>query len=767
MVITPKKLAAHIPEIGVSFVLQDDLRTQLAGESDLEPDVGIDAASPACLIYRSSKSGRQLGVVVPHRALCAPALPSQVSSDEVHEFNRVAHACTFSREVAVIEIFRTLARGDCVVDIPVQPLLAPRKLASLIQDQKVTTLWISASALEPLAREFPWTLNLVRQIFCEDRPEELAQLREKLKTDLAQRVHGVHGYTEAGGSLYVYPLASSAETAMHEQRLAPGIRLYVLDSAMKPAASGVLGELFVGGDSVALGYAGDAEHDLTSFLADPFSERPWAKMYRTGDWARLHPQGILEYRGRRDRQVIRAGLRVQMEEIESALLRYEGIKQVAVDIPRTSGETKSDLAALVVTADGQVISEQDMRTFLLQKLPQAMVPKSITQVEKIVRTAQGKVIFDQKAYVAPRSTVEREIAQIWSELLEVEQVSIYDDFFRLGGHSLLAVKLKTMLHDRLQWEMPLADLFRATTIAGLAELMAKTQETPVVKEASTSILVEIQAGGALTPMFFVHPVGGSVLSYVELARELGPEQPFYAIQSPGGDAEPEHLATFEQMAQLYIQAIQRVQPSGPYQLGGWSLGGLLAWEIARQLTAIGESVGMLALIDTYPPSRAQTEPGNDSPSMLALFADDMARMFGGASEDESKQFQQLGLEQQLIFVQDGLAKYGIVPKDRAQQETAALLKVFTRNVQAMEDYQLRRVDQHVVLVAAAEADAPEQLAGDWKKWAGGGVNFSLVPGNHYSMIRQPNVAAIAEALQRGISETAESAGLALAGTVEP
>lgn len=765
VVITTKRLAAQIPETAVKLVLLDEQQAELASESDQEPDVVIHSASPACLVYRSSAASRPLGIVISHRTLCGPAFPK---GEAVRESDRVAHVCSFSFESASIEIFRTLARGACVVGLPAHPAVAPRKLAALLRDQKVTVLWTSASTLEPLVREFPWALKNVRQIFCEDRPEGLVQLREKLKADVLQRVYGVQGYSETGGSLMVYPLASASETAMNVEHLAPGVRIYLLDAGMKPAATGVLGEVFAGGEFVALGYDQGEQHNVDVFIPDPFSGQPSAQMYKTGDRARLHPHGTLEYRGRTDRRLIRGGLRLQLEEIESALLEHEGITQAAVLIPGASGETKSGLAALVVTAEGQVISEQDLRSFLLRKLPQAMTPRSITQVEKIIRTAQGKVIYDQAVYVAPRTPIEQEIAQIWRELLEVERVSMHDDFFRLGGHSLLAVRLKTMLHDRLKWAMPLADLFRAPTIARLARLMEQAQNAPVADEPSSSVLVEIQSGGASTPVFFVHPVGGNVLCYIDLARELGPEQPFYALQSPGAGTSAEEVGTFEQMAQLYIRMMQRVQPTGPYLLGGWSLGGLLAWEIARKLTDKGESIGLLALIDTYPPSRTRSaEAEQDALPMLSWFAQDMARLLGEDTEDQSRHFQQLAPEQQLTFVQEALTRHGIVSRENAKQETANLMEVFTRNVQAMESYQLRRTDQHVILLAAADADAPEQLARDWKTWAGGGVDFHLVPGNHYSMIRQPHVAGIAEALRHGLNEIAESASFAVAGGLAP
>jgi thioesterase domain-containing protein/acyl carrier protein len=523
-------------------------------------------------------------------------------------------------------------------------------------------------------------------------------------------------------------------------------------------------------------------------------------MYRTGDWARLHPDGSLEYRGRRDRRVLRGGQRVQCEEIERMLLGHASVSAAAVLLSEATEQSKGGLAALVVVAAGQTVGEEELRGFLTERLPPAMIPKSIRQVEKILRTAQGKVILEQGEYVAPRTEVEQEMAQIWSELLEVERVSVYDDFFRLGGHSLLAVRLKTLLQERLNWEMPLADLFRAPTIAGLANLMARSAAEPVgttdesgsssSSSSSSSMVVEIQpgAGEAQAPIFLVHPVGGSVLCYVDLARELGAEQPVYALQSPGAGA-TEEMATLAQMAELYIKKIRKVQAAGPYSLGGWSLGGLLAWEMARQLAEQGETTGVLALIDSYPSSGAglgddpseENQIANENANqiadesedkiaeskMLLWFAQDMARMVGEDPDQLESTFRRLDGAGRWAAVEELLTRHGLAPRSSAQAETARLLEVFSRNVRAMESYPMRRAEQRVLLFAAENRPgSADALAAEWESWAGGGVEFHRMAGDHYSMMRRPQVGMIGRALRHALEEQPRSAGF-LAPVIEP
>jgi thioesterase domain-containing protein len=213
--------------------------------------------------------------------------------------------------------------------------------------------------------------------------------------------------------------------------------------------------------------------------------------------------------------------------------------------------------------------------------------------------------------------------------------------------------------------------------------------------------------------------------------------------------------------------MRSVQPSGPYQLGGWSLGGLLAWEIARQLTDQGETVALLALIDTYPVNKATNDKTSEDFDVLRWFAGDMARLLGKDADEMRDSFEQLGPEEQWTTVQNALVQYGVVPRENAHAEMTRLIEIFGRNFRAMERYSLRQTEQNVLLLLAAEGQAPEQLARQWKQWAGGGVEYHLVPGDHYTMIRRPNVTVIADALNRRLNDLSErAAGVAAAASRE-
>jgi thioesterase domain-containing protein len=263
---------------------------------------------------------------------------------------------------------------------------------------------------------------------------------------------------------------------------------------------------------------------------------------------------------------------------------------------------------------------------------------------------------------------------------------------------------------------------------------------------SPAILVSIQPQGSRIPFFCVHPVGGQVISYAELAQELGLEQPFYGLQSAPADFFPESDISIEQMATLYNCEIRSVQPVGPYLLSGWSMGGLVAWEMAQQLVKEGEAIGLLALIDTKPPSKyREADDRSDEMSMLARFALDMSQLVGRDPRPLAEQFSRAAEQDQWKMVQETLTSYGVLAPKTAHVEMTALLNVFTRNALAMNNYSLHLCEQSVIYFRASETS--ERLSKSWTTWAGGAIQFHSVPGNHFTMLRRPNVRVIAEVLQ--------------------
>jgi len=380
------------------------------------------------------------------------------------------------------------------------------------------------------------------------------------------------------------------------------------------------------------------------------------------------------------------------------------------------------------------------------------------QLKRIPLTPNGKI--DRKSlpepdkdireqeYVGPRNGTEETLCRLWQEVLRRERVGIHDNFFNIGGHSLLAVQVISRIKQAFTIEMPLSVLFAAPTVARMAEHIAAMNEPN--RSPSSPVLVNIQPHDSWPPFFCVHAVGGQVISYAELSQEMGMEQPFYGLQSPPANWFPASEVSIEQMATLYNREIRSVQPVGPYLLSGWSMGGLVAWEMAQQLRKEGEIISLLALIDTAPPPRyLEAEDRADEISMLARFAMDMSRLVGRDPGPLVEQFLQAAEQDQWKMVQETLTSSGVLAPKTAHAEMTALLDVFTRNALATNNYSIQPSKQAVVYFRASET--PERFSRLWTKWAGGGIQFHLVPGDHFTMLRRPGVRIIAETLHRYIS----------------
>ena len=336
----------------------------------------------------------------------------------------------------------------------------------------------------------------------------------------------------------------------------------------------------------------------------------------------------------------------------------------------------------------------DLRMFLKEKLPEYMVPSSFTLLAALPLTPNGKV--DRRAlpapdglrperaesFVAPRTPLEEMLAGILADVLRLPRVGVTDSFFDLGGHSLLAVRLVARIGQALGQRLPLAVLFQAPTVEQLA-LALRRQTAPL----AASPVVGIQTGGSRPPFFCVHPASGSVLGYVELARHLGSDQPFYGLQAPGLDDESEPVAQVEALAARYVAAVRGVQPGGPYLLGGWSIGGVIAFEMARQLRRQGHEVALLALLDSFAPPYARRNglADADDATLLAAFVQDLGGYVETDPAHAVEALRRRDPDERLDDVLEWARRAGTLPPDIDRTQIGRRLRVFRANVQALAD----------------------------------------------------------------------------------
>jgi amino acid adenylation domain-containing protein len=404
----------------------------------------------------------------------------------------------------------------------------------------------------------------------------------------------------------------------------------------------------------------------------------------------------------------------------------------------------------------QAFNTHSLRNDLLKCLPDYMVPSFFTVLDKLPLTANGKIdrkalpapetFSSHKHYQAPRGKLELELVQIWENVLNVRPIGVFDNFFELGGHSLLAVRLMAQIEQQFNQHLPLATLFQGATIEQLAIHLRQPTDTEV-----WSPLVPIQPKGDKTPLFCVHPGGGHVLCYFELAQHLGAEQPFYGLQAFGMEASQKPKTTVEEMATDYLNVLQTVQKQGPYQLVGWSFGGVVAFEMARQLQAQGESVSFLGLLDTVTPAWFADNPkeseANEAQLLVDLFAETNLAL-------SVEQLQPLNLDEQLNYVIAQGQQANLFSPEVKPAHIKRLLDVYQANRKAFQRYQSQVYHGKLTVFSATDRQdqlSPESSLG-WEKFTTKAVESYPVPGNHYNMVRSPNVQALAKQLKRCLEQ---------------
>jgi amino acid adenylation domain-containing protein len=598
-------------------LLLDEERRTVDTESSQPLASAATPDSVAYLIYTSGSTGVPKGVQVQHRSVinllaAMRRRPGLVASDSL------VSVTTISFDIAVLEIFLPLTVGARVVLAEERDLTDGMALRRLLRVHSATVLQATPVTWQMLL-DAGWTGSPALKMLCGGEA-----LPRKLAANLLAgggELWNMYGPTETT----VWSSALRVENGDGPVLLGPPIantQFYVLDERMRPVAAGDTGELFIGGDGVALGYFGLPELTAQRFLPNPFRATPNARLYRTGDFVRVRENAPLghafEYLGRADAQVKLRGFRIELGEIEATLLRHPDITQ-AVAIVGQSPLSEPAIWAYVVrrSATSSPLSDElraELRLNFERFLPTYMHPAAIVALAALPRTPNGKT--DRQALPPPwqtaaeelvtdrddpssRKDVEARLSAIWRSILGVPQVDAAANFFSLGGHSLLAARLLVRIEAAFGVRLALAALFEAPTIAQQARLVMQLEG----RHYDFRQTVRLQAAGSKPPLIAIHNTG---VFYYNLSRLLGPEQPLTALQLFDPATERTKLPTsLEAIAAEYVQLVRRVQPAGPYQLIGWCVGGVLAFEVARQLAEQQQAVRFVGLIDSWAPGNRQ------------------------------------------------------------------------------------------------------------------------------------------------------------------
>ena len=716
----------------------------------------------AYVIFTSGSTGQPKGVMLNHQG------PVNTIEDINRRFNIGSDDVVFgisdlSFDLSVYDIFGTIAAGATLVLPPLGANREPAVCAQLCEKYNVT-VWNSVPALAQLLVEYfernSRTQKLPIHLFMLSGDWIPVRLPEKLKRMFSSRVVSLGGATEASiwsiyheinavdptwkSIPYGYPLSNQS--------------FYVLDEKMQPRPDNVPGELYIGGVGVAQGYWQDPEKTTRAYVVHPVLKE---RIYRTGDWGVRRKNGYIEFLGREDNQVKVRGHRIELGEIESILQQYPGVVNA---VAKVIGDQPQDayLAAYIVSTDGETLDLQKLHKHAAAFLPEYMIPTKFVFVDQLPLGSTGKI--DRKALPIPtdikRSEVnelpstetESRLAILWSEILEIATPMREDNFFDLGGNSFRAVRLTAAISNKFTVELPVTVLLEHPTLEKLSKLIDKQRHSD--STTPWAHLISIAGQDPSPKTFWFHPSGGGVLCYNKLAQLLSPQLHLFGIQAQVRNRQ-HVMSSIPEMLDAYLREIKAVQPSDPYYLGGWSMGGVIAYEAAQQLLQQGFQVKSLVLIDSPAPLPREIPEFN---KIVSWFVSDLAEadqplelncfQRGGTSEDIV--LESLREAQQLGFIPSGNV-----------EDLRPLFDVFRCNINALHNYQALPMKEDVpCLLVMATQNIQERVASEsreiWRSLLPKTTLFYELDGNHYSLLRHPTTSKLAHLISEHLKTKSKS-----------
>ena len=568
-----------------------------------------DAAGElAYVIYTSGSTGRPKGVEITHPNL-TNMMDWYIRMLEVTPEDRISHVAAPGFDATVWELWPALVAGASVVVADSAPIKEPRKLHEWLLSRGITISFIPTPMAEKLMT-MPWPARTKLRVMMTGGDT----LHFYPPAGLPFQVVNNYGPTECTICATSTFLASgnSSEQLPPIGRPVDNTQVFIVDEALRPVPSGTEGEILIGGRGVGRGYRNRPDLTAEKFIANTIESSLGPRLYRTGDRGCYLPDGQIAFKGRVDDQIKIRGVRMEPAEIEAALGEHPGVRESAV-VAREGGHGEKRLVAYLTIHSSSEIDVHDLRSFLVKRLPGPMIPSLFVRVEELPLNASGKInrralpapnhgnTLQMGRGTAPRGALEERLTQIWERVLGVRNIGVQQDFFELGGDSLLAVRLIAEVENGIGCRLPISALLEVRTIEELARAIRENAGT------EWSSMVAVQTMGLKTPLFCVHSHTGDVLYCEYIARGAGPDQPIYGLQSQGVTGKSPHLSV-EEMSDHYVTELRKIQPSGPYQLFGFCFGGIVAFDMARRLTEIGERVAFLGFYNSPAPGTLKRWP---------------------------------------------------------------------------------------------------------------------------------------------------------------
>ena len=629
VLITRCEHSLELGDLDISIVQVDAAYVVLNADIRFHP-VSVFPENRAYVIYTSGSTGQPKGVEISHRSLLNLVYWHQ-SAFGVTTTDRVTQIASPAFDATVWELWPSLAAGSTICVVPDSVRLSAELLQAWLTMQQITIGFFPTPIAETLL-SLEWASESALRIMLTGGDRLTVYPSASIPFKLVNN-YGPTENTVVTCSGTILPNTDGTTLPV----LGTGIHnvwQYILDENQVPVPIGIPGELYIGGESLARGYLAQPGLTAERFLPNPFSSLPGARMYRSGDLVRIRFDGSLEFLGRVDHQVKILGNRIELGEIEATLRKHPLVKSALV-LVKESNAHKRIVAFILPTTP--MLKVQTLQAFVSNTLPVYMFPTYYVLLEEWPLTKHGKIDLSalrtmpegtaqiEDDLIIPLDVLEFQLIQIWTSVLQMAEIRITDNFFNLGGNSLLAMQAVSEAQRRFGLPLSLEVLFNKGTIRDIAAALRK-QDTRTAPAA----VVCLQPIGHKRSLFLIHPAGGLAASYLNLVRCLGKDRPVYALQAIGQPL----FDDVEAMASYYIKQIQQVYSGDDYLLAGWSFGGIVAYEMARQLAANHQTVPLLALIDSQP-QRGIDEIVIDDAQLLHGYLEEIERYSGDLSGDHA------------------------------------------------------------------------------------------------------------------------------------
>jgi amino acid adenylation domain-containing protein len=701
----------------------------------------------AYIIFTSGSTGIPKGVVVKHKPVIN-VLEWVNNTFNINEDDKLLFVTSLCFDLSVYDVFGILASGGTIVLAGNDDINRPDSLLNLIYEKKVT-FWDSAPAsLQQLLLVLN-TLNhdkvksTLRLVFLSGDWIPINMPKEVWKHFQNTSIVSLGGATEATiwSNYFIINSINPAWNSIPYGKPIQNAKYYILDKYFHPCPIGVQGDLYIGGECLSTGYINDQELTHEKYLDNPFIENE--KIYKTGDLARWLDDGNMEFLGRADYQVKVRGYRIEIGEIVSTLLQHEEIREAVVIVKKE--ENKENHLFAYITGERK-FSSSEIRKFISSRLPAYMVPSYIIQLDKIPYTANGKVdrknliemknsFLKDSSYEEPSTDIQRDLVNLYSNVLGLERIGINDSFFDLGGHSIKATILLIQLNNKYNTNLSLKSLYSTCTIKELAKLINIEKSAKKIHDNENVILLR-QGEEEGKNLFIIHDGSGEVSAYYELSQLLDSKISIWGIKSNIQYTTRDYYS-IQEIAEKYLEQIRNIQPEAPYYIAGWCIGGTIAFEIVEKLEERNLKVDKLLLIDVPGPDanlsshsfNSQEQCSSHSSGSVREYYKSICKYFDNDNIDEKSL--KLLLDDSII---NSIPFFDKLTKDEIFNyiNTLRLLDC------ARTDYIPQRLlNTNVSYINAIKSEVEDPYK--WSKYCQNPIRTYTINSDHYSLFKMPEV----------------------------